>query len=58
MCFIKYNQRGVLSYHIRQLHCRARGARAHNLLVAPTVPHEHICTWKRGFLFVNRYIGV
>ena len=31
MFFIKYNQLGILSYQIRQLLCRARGARAHYL---------------------------
>ena len=31
MSFIKDNQRGIISYQIRQLPCRARGARAHNL---------------------------
>jgi len=31
MFFIIDNQRGKLSYQIRQLPCRARGARAHNL---------------------------
>ena len=31
MFFIIDNQRGILSYQIRQLPCRARGARAHNL---------------------------
>ena len=25
------NQRGIISYQIRQLHCHTRGARAHNL---------------------------
>ena len=30
--FIIDNQRGILSYQIRQLPCRARGARAHNLV--------------------------
>ena len=27
------NQQGILSYQIRQLPCRARGARAHNLFL-------------------------
>ena len=31
MFFIIDNRRGLLSYQIRQLHCRARGARGHNL---------------------------
>ena len=31
MFFIKDNQQGILSYQIRLLPCRARGAEAHNL---------------------------
>ena len=31
MFFIIDNQRGILSYQIRQLSCRVRGARAHNI---------------------------
>ena len=31
MYFIIDNQQGILSYEIRQLPCRARGARAHKL---------------------------
>ena len=31
MFFIIDNQRGILTYQIRQLPCRARGARAYNL---------------------------
>ena len=30
MSFIKDNQRGIISYQIRQLPCRTRGARSHN----------------------------
>ena len=36
MFFILDNQRGILTYQIRQLHCRVRGARAHNLFSKKT----------------------
>jgi len=49
MFFIINNHRGILSYQIRQLHCRARGASAH--MFASTVPHGQFCTWKRDFFF-------
>ena len=31
MFFLVDNQRGILSYQIRHLHCRAQGARTHNI---------------------------
>ena len=33
MIFIRYYNRGILSHQIRQLPCRALGARAHNLFL-------------------------
>ena len=35
MFFLVENQRGILSYQIRQLHCRARVAQAHKLFSHP-----------------------
>ena len=51
--FIMDNQQGIFSYQIRQLPCRARGARAHNLFLH--LPF-HMDSFVHGhfFLSVNR----
>ena len=55
--FIIDNQRGILSYQIRQLPCRAQGVRAHNLVSYVPFRMDSLI---HGFffLFVNRKIGV
>ena len=57
MFFIVDNQRGILSYQIRQLPSSARGARAHNLFSHLPFRMDIIVQGK-VLSFVNRYIGV
>jgi len=58
MFFLIDNQRGILSYQLRQLHCRARGARAHRLLYHLTLRMESFIHGNVVFFFtlIDRFM--
>ena len=54
--FIMDNQQGIFSYQIRQLPCRARGARAHNLFLHLPFRMDSFVHGHFFFLLIDRLV--